>query len=325
MGRYENSFESYVSQISNYPRIDGQREAKLSAIILGGKNKKKIDKAVDELVLANLRLVLHCLKDYHSFLSSPEVCISMMDLVSEGNIALMAAARGFNSAFSRGETDPSQAKFGTYACRCIRSRMQRAIKLSRLVHIPERHFTYNKKIRELESEEGVHLTDKEISNKIGIRKERLDMVRWSNNCRTTRLEDMKTDDDSSYGIEDLPDTQQAMPNEEAEKNDMMDLVLEKMNLLQPRTKLMLEQMFLSGSKTTLQDLADQFNISKERCRQITQSGLRKLRDLIRSEFSAGTNKPAKKAVKKWPPDLSVRVGRITENWDARISALSEVA
>jgi len=325
MGRYENSFESYVSQISNYPRIDGQREAKLSAIILGGKNKKKIDKAVDELVLANLRLVLHCLKDYLSFLSSPEVCISIMDLVSEGNIALMAAARGFNSAFSHDEADTSQAKFGNYACRCIRSRMQRAIKLSRLVHIPERHFTYNKQIRELESEEGVNLTDKEISTKIGIRKERLDMVRWSNNCRTTRLEDMKTDDDSSYGIEDLPDTQQSLPNEEAEKNDLMDLVLEKMNLLQPRTKLMLEQMFLSSRKTTLQDLADQFNISKERCRQITQSGLRKLRDLIRSEFSAATNKPAKKAVKKWPPDLSVRIGRITEDWDTRIRTLSEVA
>lgn len=325
MARYENSFESYVSKISNYPRIDGQREAELSAVILGSKSKKKIDKAVNELVLANLRLVLHCLKDYHSFLSSPEVCISMMDLVSEGNIALMAAARGFNSAFSRDETDSLQAKFGTYACRCIRSRMQRAIKLSRLVHIPERHFTYNKKIRELESEEGVQLTDKEISNKIGIRKERLDMVRWSSNCRTTRLEDMKTDDNSSYGIEDLPDTQQAMPNEEAERNDLMELVLEKMNLLQPRTKLMLEQMFLSGRKTTLQDLSDQFDVSKERCRQITQQGLRKLRDLIHSEFSRTTDTPAKKAVKKWPPDLSVRIGKITENWDARISALSEVA
>lgn len=325
MGRYENSFESYVSQISNYPRIDGKREAQLSAIILGSKNKKKVDKAVDELVMANLRLVLHCLKDYHSFLSSPEVCISMMDLVSEGNIALMSAARGFNSAFSRDEADSAQAKFGTYACRCIRSRMQRAIKLSRLVHIPERHFTYNKKIREIESEEGVQLTDRQISDRIGIRKERLDMVRWSNNCKTTRLEDMKSDDDSSYGIEDLPDTQQAMPNEEAEKNDMMDLVLEKMNLLPPRTKLMLEKMFLSGGKTTLQDLSEQFHVSKERCRQITQSGLKRLRDLIRSEFSNAAGKTEKKAIKKWPPDLSVRMGQITENWDSRIRMLSEVA
>jgi RNA polymerase sigma-32 factor len=314
-----------VSQISNYPRIDPKREAELSEIILDSKDANAIEEAVNELVLANLRLVLHCLKDYNSFLSSSEVCISLMDLVSEGNIALMAAARGFDATFSREDGPRTQAKFGTYACRCIRSRMQRAIKLSRLVHIPERHFTYRKKLEEIESEAGQNLTDEQISAKIGIRKERLDMVRWSSSCKTTRLEDMKTDEDSSYGIDDLPDSGQTLPDEEAAKNDLMDLVMEKMNLLKPRTKLMLEQMFLSGMKVTLQDLSNQFGVSKERCRQITQAGLKKLRDMIRSEVAGTAPKTAGKRTKKWPPDLSVRVGQITENWSTRVASLSEVA
>ena len=322
---YQDSFESYTSQISNYPRIEPQRERELSTIILKGTNKKKIEAAVNELVLANLRLVLHCLKDCRSFLSSSEVCISMMDLVSEGNIALMAAARGFNAEFVReGDDKPTQAKFGTYACRCIRSRMQRAIKLSRLIHIPERHFTYKKKLAEIEAEEGVSLNDEQISARIGIRKERLAMVRWSSNCKTTRLEDMKTDDDSGFGIDDLPDTKQVLPDEEAAKNDIMMLVTDKMELLKPRTKLMLQQMFLSGKKTTLQDLSNQFGVSKERCRQITQAGLKKLRDLIRTEIQGTSSKAPEQRTKKWPPDLSVRVGEMTEKWNAAAS-LSEVA
>lgn len=326
MMAYQDSFESYTSQISNYPRIEPQRELELSAIILKGKNHKKIDEAVNELVLANLRLVLHCLKDYHSFLSSSEVCISIMDLIAEGNIALMAAARGFNAEFAReGDEEKSQAKFGTYACRCIRSRMQRAIKLSRLVHIPERHFTYKKKLAEIEAEDGAPLNDEQISARIGIRKERLDMVRWSSSCKTTRLEDMKTDDDSSFGIEDLPDTKQVLPDEEAAKNDIMVLVMDKMALLKPRTKLMLEQMFLSGTKTTLQELSNHFGVSKERCRQITQAGLKKLRDLIRAEITGTSAKTTTNRTKKWPPDLSVRLGDITANWDSRVSSLSEVA
>ncbi len=325
MMRYQDSFESYVSQISNYPRIEPQREAELSEIILNSKDANAVEEAVSELVLANLRLVLHCLKDYNSFLSSSEVCISLMDLVSEGNIALMAAARGFDAKFSREDGDNTQAKFGTYACRCIRSRMQRAIKLSRLVHIPERHFTYRKKLEEIESEEGQSLTDEQISAKIGIRKERLDMVRWSSSCKTTRLEDMKTDDDSSYGIDDLPDSGQTLPDEEAAKNDLMALVTEKMMLLKPRTRLMLEQMFLSGMKVTLQDLSNQFGVSKERCRQITQAGLKKLRDLIRSEISGTVPRAKGKQAKKWPPELSVRVGQITKSWSAQAASLSEVA
>ena len=326
MIRYQDSFESYVAQISDYPRIETKREAELSAIILKSRSKKAVDKAVNELVLANLRLVLHCLKDYHSFLSSSEVCISLMDLVAEGNIALMAAARGFDAQFSRREnSDSAQAKFGTYACRCIRSRMQRAIKLSRLVHIPERHFTYRKKLEEIEAGGDSSLTDAQISAKIGIRKERLDMVRWSSTCKTTRLEDMKTDEDSSYGIDDLADDRHALPDEEAEKNDLMDLVLEKMNMLKPRTRLMLEQMFLSGAKITLQDLSEQFGVSKERCRQITQAGLKKLRDMIKSEVVGSHAKESEKKTKKWPPELSVRVGKITESWSARAAALSEVA
>ena len=324
MSKFKDSFESYAAGISSYDRIEPSREAELSAIILKGKSKKKVERAIDELVLSNLRLVLHCLKDYYSFLSSSEVCISMMDLVSEGNIALMAAARGFNAEFSRdGET--RQAKFGTYACRCIRSRMQRAIKLSRLVHIPERHFTYKKQLAEIEDDKSTTLTDDQISAKIGIRKERLNMVRWSSNCKTTRLEDMNKDNDNSFGIEDLPDTNLTLPDAEAEKNDLMELIREKMSLLKPRTKLMLDQMFLSGRKTTLQDLSDQFGVSKERCRQITQAGLKKLRDLISSELNESLAKPEKQRTKKWPPDLSVRIGSIADAWSTKVETLSEVA
>lgn len=320
----KNSFESYIAHISGYPRIDTTREAELSSIIIKSRNAEKIEEAVNELVLANLRLVLHCLKDYQSFLSSSEICLSEMDLIAEGNIALMAAARGFDAGFSRSSDQDSQARFGTYACRCIRSRMQRAIKLSRLVHIPERHFTYKKKLDEIESRNGSVLSEEQISKEIGIRRERLEMVRWSSTCKTTRLEDMNTGDSSQMSIENLPDTRQTAPDESTERNDMLRLVQDKMKHLKPRTRRMLERMFLSGDKTTLQDLSEEFNVSKERCRQITQAGLKQIRDLISMETQedSGRHKAAKL---KWPPDLSLRKGPAGAGWIKTHRSLSEVA
>ena len=84
---HDRTYQLYIRDISSYPRITAEREAELSKIISSTRSEKKREKALAELVQANLRLVLHCLKEFSSFVTIPEVGISYMDLIAEGNIA----------------------------------------------------------------------------------------------------------------------------------------------------------------------------------------------------------------------------------------------
>ena len=73
------------------------------------------------------------------FLDSPAVNITRMDLIAEGNIALMTAARNYDSDYISKPTGQG-VRFSSYACGIIRNRMRRALKMARLIHIPEQHF-----------------------------------------------------------------------------------------------------------------------------------------------------------------------------------------
>lgn len=282
--RGENEiYEKYVSEICAYPRIDYAREAKLSQIIRKSKSTKKIDKAVTELVHANLKLVLHCLKDFSNYLSSPDVTLTQMDLISEGNIALVAAARHFNSSFRTERKGSKGTHFSTYACRCIRSRMQRTIKLSYLIHIPERHFSERKKLDMVSRQHDRQLSDAELSNLSGFSETRINMINLGRSCRVSWIEDMNLNSDTPSTIEMLPDRSNAEPDRLAANNDLMQFVYSQFDYLKPRTREMISELYLSGNRTTLQDLSEKFGVSKERCRQICAAGLHKLRDLIESK------------------------------------------
>lgn len=282
----QETIASYNRRIMSYPRIDHAREIQLSRIIRRARNPKKVEAAVNEMVLANLRLVVHCLRDYLQYLDSPDICISSMDLVSEGNIALIAAARGFNAGYSSGRRSKvvDGTKFSTYACRCIRSRMQRALKLARLIHIPERHFTYRRRLEEIQKTCEGPLTDAEASARLGISVERINMVRLGRMCKVCRIEDFRQDGDQELGIDSLPARDGVRPDIETEKNDLMAYMLKEIDKLKPRTRMVITQLYLGSQKTTLQDLSVQLGLSKERCRQICLDGLRRMRTSIEASM-----------------------------------------
>ena len=181
-----NNFDIYLRDIGRYPRITAEREQELAGIINKSKRAAEIEKAVTELVNANLRLVVHCLRDFNSYLNNPAVSISRMDLICEGNIGLMKAARKYNPDFRSDntvyETGPT---FSSYACTNIKSSMQRAVKLSRFIHIPEYHFSYWARLDELNRD--VEITDLEIMDKLDISEEKLRTLRKGRLTSATML------------------------------------------------------------------------------------------------------------------------------------------
>lgn len=282
-----DTYERYLRDISRHERITPQREAELSAIIQTETNAEQVEAAIEELVNANLRLVVHCLKEFDKFLTSPSVCITRLDLIAEGNIGLMDASRRYHADYgaTTDEGGSSGVRFSTYACKCIKSRMRRALKLGRFIHIPEHHFTYWSAMEELRTEYGETLTDDLLEERLDVSPEVLTMLKQSESSRTFMLDDLLHDDsEDGYWQDVLPNDNSPCPCRETDSRDIRAYLLDQMALLPQRTREMLHNMYFADDPSTLRELSERYGVSSERCRQICVQGLTALRRQLEPSF-----------------------------------------
>lgn len=280
MIRPKNAYESYLRDISCYPRISAEREVTLSTIIQTSKNKPAVENAVDELIHANLRLVVHCLKEFDKFLSSPTIRITRMDLIAEGNIGLMKAARGFNADFSNDAPHPKPRhaiRFSTYACKCIKSRMRRALKLARFIHIPEHHFSYWSEIEQLRHEHGDEISDDVLRDKLNVSDVVVKLLKQSSQSNICMLEELSVEENDGGWHDFIPNNDATCPADETARHDLRDFLINEMRTLPPRTQHMLALMYFNDRAPTLRELSAKYGISSERCRQVCAQGLQRLR------------------------------------------------
>lgn len=285
--------ERYRQDISRCERISKEREDVLSRVIQRGKSAKKVEAAIQELVESNLFLVLHCVHDFDSFLASPAIKINRMDLIAEGNIALMTAARHYNVDYGA-SAGLKRVRFAGYACGIIRNRMRRALKMARLIHIPEQHFSYWSQIRRLEHVHGENLTDDILMEEMGVCESKLKKLHDSFGLDVSMLEDMAcTTEGVSRWSETMADANAVSPENEADRHDMNIFLRREMERLPKRTRAMIVQVYLSEGGASLGDLSKRFGVSRERCRQVLAKGLKTLRRHMegrweRTEFDAPT-------------------------------------
>ncbi|MBT3293795.1 MAG: sigma-70 family RNA polymerase sigma factor [Verrucomicrobia bacterium] len=276
MPQARNTFERYLEDISHYPRIPPEREAELSHVIQDGGNEEQREAAIDELIHANLRLVVHCLKRFDGYLASPAVRITRMDLIAEGNIGLMKAAERFNANHACEKR--GSIRFSTYACKCIQSQMHRAVKRSRFIHIPEHHFGYWSEMKALREEHGGDLSDEMLGKTLDVSNEVAGLLKQSSQSGICMLEDLVAHDTEGGGWSDfIPNESATCPAHETGCRDLRDFLCEEMEALPPRTQSMLSRLYLNDGSPTLRDLASHYNISSERCRQVCIQGLHHLR------------------------------------------------
>jgi len=285
-----DTFDRYLREIARYPRISRQREGELSRIIQHDSNEEQVEAAVHELVHANLRLVVHCLKDFRSYLSSAGTHISRMDLIAEGNVALLNAARTFNAAYDANDERPAATPipFSGYACTVIKRAMHRAIKRSRMIHVPEYHYSRWGEMKALREKHGDALTDDVLIRELDVNPAVLEMLRTSESTSTCMLEDLGARAEDGNWESFLPNEQAACPARETDQRDLRRFLLAEMQKLPARTSRMLHLRFLSESRTSLMELAQEFDISPERCRQVCSQGLAALRDQILGQQLEGS-------------------------------------
>ena len=276
---YDN-IDSYFRMIGGYSLISIEREKELSLIIQYSWSREKIDKAKEEMITANLRLVISCASGY---LTRYHGSLTLIDLIAEGNIGLISAVNGYDFFHAR------SVPFAGYAGKAISRRIERAIRSDQLIHIPDHHIKYRLTLKDLEIEYGDKLTDDIIVEKLGITAEALVRIRTGGkSAYVTSLEDIGVDgQDWQDIISDDKDIDHV--SNQVHSNDLLESLNIYLNVLNAKQKTIIEEMHLNPSPPTYRELGRRLGISPERIRQIHIRGLRILRLHIINDWNQKFN------------------------------------
>lgn len=263
----DDLLQMYLKDVGRTKMITRKEEQRLGNIIANGKKEEK-EKAIQELVKANLRLVISIAKHYigHGVL--------FMDLVQEGALGLLKAAEKFDHR--------KNFKFSTYATWWIRQTISRAIaNHSRTIRIPvhmiDKIKEYKKSYSELSFKLNREPTDEELSHNLKISVKKLRGIKKAIQSDPVSLETPVTDDLSI--VDFIEDTSYHSPETVTEKDCMSKDIEELFEYLDSREKKILSHRFeINNSKyMTLEQLGSEMGFSKERIRQIENKALQKLR------------------------------------------------
>jgi len=234
-----------------------------------GDDLRKSEAAKNELIKANLRLVVSIAKKYTNR------GLQFLDLIQEGNIGLMKAVDKFE--YQRGY------KFSTYATWWIRQAITRAIAdQARTIRIPVHMIeTINKLIkisRSLVQEQGREPNPEEIAERMGFPLEKVRKVLKIAKEPISLETPIGEEEDSHLG-DFIEDKKIMSPAEAVTKFDLSEQTRKIMTTLTPREEKVLRKRFGVGEKAdhTLEEVGKEFNVTRERIRQIEAKALRKLR------------------------------------------------
>ena len=264
----------YLKEIGKIPLIDANREVELAELISQGDEKAK-----NELVEANLRLVVSIAKRYVG------KGMFFLDLIQEGNLGLMKAVDKFDH--SKGY------KFSTYATWWIRQAITRAIadqaRTIRIpVHMVETIHKVTKYSRQMLQELGREPTAEEIGEKIGLSADRVREILKISQDPVSLETPIGEEEDSHLG-DFIPDDDTPAPADAAASTILREVIERELHTLTPREEHVIKLRFglYDGRNRTLEEVGKEFDITRERIRQIEAKALRKLRHPSRARHLRG--------------------------------------
>ena len=266
----EDPVRMYLKEIGKVPLLSAEEEIELAQRMENGDEEAK-----KKLAEANLRLVVSIAKRYVGR------GMLFLDLIQEGNLGLIKAVEKFD--YSKGY------KFSTYATWWIRQAITRAIAdQARTIRIPVHMVeTINKLIRvsrQLLQELGREPSPEEIAKEMNMPVERVrEILKISQ--EPVSLETPIGEEDDSHLGDFIPDDESPAPHDSAAYTLLKEQLEEVMSTLTPREAKVLKLRFglEDGKARTLEEVGKEFQVTRERIRQIEAKALRKLRHPSRSK------------------------------------------
>ena len=266
----EDPVRMYLKEIGNVPLLTSEQEVRLAKLVEQGDQDAK-----NQLTEANLRLVVSIAKKYVGR------GMPFLDLIQEGNMGLMKAVDKFD--YTKGY------KFSTYATWWIRQAITRGIAdTGRTIRVPVHMVeTINKTLRmsrQLLQELGREPTPAEVADKLGVPESRVREVLKISRDPVSLDTPIGEEDDSHLG-DFIEDDTALSPADSATFSMLREELNNALSSLTSREREVVTLRFglEDGRARTLEEVGREFNVTRERIRQIEAKALRKLRHPSRSK------------------------------------------
>ena len=270
----DDPVRQYLKEIGRIPLLDSEGERELAEKMLAGDEDAKI-----KLIESNLRLVVSIAKKYLGR------GMYFLDLIQEGNLGLMKAVEKFD--YTKGY------KFSTYATWWVRQAITRAIadqaRTIRIpVHMVETIHKVTKYSRQMLQELGREPTAEEIGDKINMSADKVREILKISQDPVSLETPIGEEEDSHLG-DFIPDDDTPAPADAAASNILREVIERELHTLTRREEHVIKLRFglYDGRQRTLEEVGKEFEITRERIRQIEAKALRKLRHPSRARHLRG--------------------------------------
>jgi RNA polymerase primary sigma factor len=261
----DDSVRLYLREIGKIPLLNAEEELALAQRVVAGDKKAK-----DQMAEANMRLVVSIAKRYVGR------GLDLLDLIQEGNTGLLRAVEKF---------DPDKGfKFSTYATWWIRQAITRAIAdQARTIRIPVHMVeTINKLLRtqrRLTQEKNREPTNEEIAKEMEIDVDKVEHIMKIKQDISSLDASIRDDEEDSVLADFIEDEDTVSPEESATGQLLKEQVKDMLSALTEREQKILKLRFglEDGKSHTLEEVGQEFSVTRERIRQIEAKALAKLR------------------------------------------------